>query len=211
MGKIKNLAFDFGGVFCELELQNCVKAFKALGFKDVDKFMNTVAQKGIFGDLESGKITDEDFRKGVSRHAGREVTWKECQDAWKAFVVKVETTNLKQLLTFREKGYRLALLSNTNPFMVSWFRSNELDGEGHGINFYIPQEHQYMSYEQKCMKPGREIFYKMLNGEGFAPEETMFVDDGAINLKTAKELGLRTFQPLNGENWGSRLENELKY
>lgn len=209
MAKIKNLVFDFGGVFCELELQNCVKAFKALGFKDVDEFMNTVAQKGFFGDLESGKITDEEFRRGVSNHARREVTWKECQYAWKAFVVKVETPNLKQLLTFREEGYHLALLSNTNPFMVSWFRSNELDGEGHSINYYIPQEHQYMSYEQKCMKPGREIFEKMLEAERFVPEETMFVDDGEVNLNTAKELGMHTFLPANGEHWGRRLEEYL--
>lgn len=207
---IKNLVFDFGGVFCQLELQGCIEAFKALGFSDVSEFMNTVAQKGMFGDLEAGKISDEEFRRGVSKRAGHEVSWEECQRAWKGFVVGVETENLDQLLRFRSEGYRLALLSNTNPFMASWFRSGELDGKGHGIGHYIPREDQYLSFEQKCMKPGREIFEKMLAGEGFNPAETMYVDDGEVNLRAAAELGMKTFLPINGEWWGKRLEEALR-
>ncbi len=209
MGKIKNLVFDFGGVFCSLDLQHCMDAFRQLGFKNVDEYMNIVSQKGFFGDLESGKITDEEFRIGVSRQAGREVSWSECQQAWKAFVVEVQVPNIKQLLRFRAEGYNLALLSNTNPFMASWFRSEELDGEGHGIGHYIAKEHQYLSHEMKCMKPGKEIFQKMLACERFNPAETLFVDDGEVNLKTASELGMHTFQPFNGEEWGGRLESLL--
>lgn len=203
---IKNLVFDFGGVFCRLELQRCIKAFEALGFSNVTEFMNIIVQKGIFGDVEAGKISDEAFRRGVSEQAGRDVSWAECQNAWKGFVVEVIPENLKQLLTFSSEGYRLALLSNTNPFMASWFRGADLDGNGNGMDYYIPHEHQYLSYEQKCMKPGREIFEKMLKGEGFAPEETLFVDDGEANLETASKLGMKTFLPANGERWGKRLE-----
>lgn len=205
---IKNLVFDFGGVFCKLELQRCVNAFEALGFNNVSEFMGTVMQKGFFGDLEAGGITDENFRRGVSKQAGREVSWDECQNAWKAFVVEVGQANLNQLLKLKSEGYNLALLSNTNSFMASWFRSKELDG--HGISHYIPREHQYLSFEQKCMKPGKEVFEKMLKGEGFTPEETLFIDDGEANLKTARELGMKTFMPSNGEHWGERLAKLLK-
>lgn len=209
MAKIKNLVFDFGGVFCRIELQRCVDAFESLGFKNVSEFMNLYAQKGFFGDMEAGKITDEEFRKCVSEHTGREVSWDECQKAWLAFMVEVPKSNLDELVKFRAQGYNLALLSNTNPFVTSWFRTSTFDGNGHGIDYYIPREHQYLSFEQKCMKPGKEIFNKMLKGEGFAPDETLFIDDGETNLKTARELGLHTFLPQNGEEWGARLESTL--
>lgn len=209
-GKIKNLVFDFGGVFVKIELQGCVEAFRSLGFNDVGEYLNPYQQKGLFGDLEAGRMTDEEFRRCIGEHCGREVGWDDCQKGWLGFMAGVEQANLGQLLKFKKEGYRLALLSNTNPFITSWFRSDKFDGNGHGIGHYIPQEHQYLSFEQKCMKPGKEIFGKMLEGEGFVPDETMFVDDGEANLNTAKELGMHTFQPINGEDWGSRLEKELK-
>ena len=207
---IKNLVFDFGGVFSKIELQRCIDAFEALGFKNVSEYMNLYYQKGFFGDMESGKITDEDFRRGVSEHAGREVSWEECQKAWLSFIAEVPKSNLEYVQKFKAEGYNVALLSNTNPYVTSWFRSDKFDGKGHGIDYYIPREHQYLSFDQKCMKPGKEIFEKMLHDEGFIPEETLFVDDGEGNLKTASELGIKTFLPTNGEHWGKRLEEYLE-
>lgn len=209
MGKIKNLVFDFGGVFVKIGLQGCVDAFRSLGFSDVDEYLNPYQQKGIFGDLEAGKITDEEFRSGISRHCGREVSWDDCQKGWLGFMAGVEHDNLDYLLKLKAEGYNLALLSNTNLFITSWFRSDKFDGNGHGIGYYIPHDNQYLSFEQKCMKPGREIFEKMLQGTGFKPDETLFVDDGQINLDAASALGLHTFLPLNGEAWGCRLEEYL--
>lgn len=207
---IKNLVFDFGGVFSKIELQRCIDAFEALGFKSVGEYMNLYYQKGFFGDMESGKITDEDFRREVSEHAGREVSWEECQKTWLSFIVEVAQSNLEYVQKFKAEGYNVALLSNTNPYVTSWFRSDKFDGKGHGIDYYIPREHQYLSYEQKCMKPGKEIFEKMLAGEGFVPEETMFIDDGEVNIETAGKLRMKTFMPANGEHWGRRLEKYLE-
>lgn len=203
---IKNIAFDFGGVFCKINLQGCVARFKALGFADIDQFLNEYAQKGIFGQLEAGEISDEQFRREVAVHVGHDVSWSECQHAWLGFMGGVMTDNLQALLSLRSRGYRLALLSNTNPFVTSWFRSPELDGKGNGIGHYIAQEHQYLSFEQKTMKPGKDIFLNMLRNEGFVPEETLFVDDGLVNIKTAQSLGLQTFQPENGEHWAAKLD-----
>lgn len=207
---IRNLAFDFGGVFCKIRLQGCVAAFRALGFENIGSFLNEYAQKGIFGQLEEGSITDGEFLRRVSAHVGHEVSWAECRQCWLGFIDGVLTGNLDELLRLRGKGYRVALLSNTNPFITSWFRSGAFDGRGHGIGFYIGQEHQYLSFEQKAMKPDGDIFRKMLSGEGFVAGETLFVDDGPANVLTAQGLGLKTFQPANGELWGGKLEALLR-
>lgn len=210
MTNIKNLVFDFGGVLCKIDLQHSADAFKRMGFSDVLNYMNPYAQKGFFGDLEAGKISGEEFRAKASQHCGHEVTWNDCQTAWRAFHVGMEQANLDWLVKLRQEGYNLALLSNTNPFMAGWFRSDQFDGRGNSIDHYIPRDRQYLSYELKCMKPGREIFERMLAGTGFRPEQTVFIDDGKANLEAAASLGMHTFQPENGESWGSRLNDMLK-
>lgn len=207
---IKNIVFDFGGVFAKIDVVRCMDVFKTLGLKDVEKYMDPYEQGGFFGDMEEGKIDDEEFRQKVNDLSGHDVSWDDCNRAWHAIIVGVVKGNLLKVLDLREKGYHVALLSNTNPFMTGWFRSDRFDGEGHGIGYYIPKEHQYLSYELKTMKPGKEIFRKMLDGEGFIPDETLFIDDGAENIKTAQSLGLRTYLPVNGEDWSHKIEAIIK-
>lgn len=210
MRKIKNLVFDLGGVLVEISLQGSVEAFKAIGFKDVEQYLNAYTQKGFIGDVEAGNISDEEFRQQVSRHVGREVSWEDCQRGWLGFMTEVKQANLDQLLKFKTMGYKIALLSNTNPFIARWFHSNEFDGRGHSLDDFIPREHQYLSFEQRSMKPGSKIFETMLTKERFNPDETMFIDDGTNNIKAAQELGIHAFQPVNGEVWGRSLENLLE-
>lgn len=199
---IKNLIFDFGGVFCRADLDSCIAAFKALGFSDVEDYLNRYAQKGMFGDLEAGKITDREFLEYVRRHTGREVTYEECRNAWLSFIAGLCEENVAQIPALKDKGYRVALLSNTNPFVASWIRNEIL---GIGLDSYIGRRHQYLSYEMKCMKPAKEIFERLLAAEGFIPEETLFIDDSEANLHSARSLGIRTFLVNDGEAWGERL------
>lgn len=206
LNMIKNLIFDFGGVFCTADLDSCVAAFKALGFSDIENYLNRYAQKGKFGDLESGKITDGEFLEYVRSHTGREVTYDECRNAWLSFIAGICEDNLARITELKAKGYRVALLSNTNAFVASWIRHDIL---GVGLDSYIDREHQYLSFEMKCMKPAAGIFEKLLEKESFVPEETLFIDDSEANLESARTLGIRTFFVSGGENWGERLESYL--
>lgn len=199
---IKNLIFDFGGVFCRADLDSCITAFKAMGFSDVEDYLNRYAQQGMFGKLESGEITDEEFLEYVRRHTGCEVTYEECRNAWLSFIAGLCEENVAQIPALKDKGYRVALLSNTNPFVASWIRNEIL---GIGLDSYIDRRHQYLSYEMKCMKPAKEIFERLLAAEGFIPEETLFIDDSEANLQSARSLGIRTFLVNDGEAWGDRL------
>jgi putative hydrolase of the HAD superfamily len=56
------------------------------------------------------------------------------------------------------------------------------------------------------MKPRREIFEMMLRGQESLPEETLFVDDGPRNVKTASAMGMHTLCPVNNEDWIPALE-----
>jgi putative hydrolase of the HAD superfamily len=200
---IRNIAFDLGGVVVALSYEQAVKRFEELGLKDARKRLDAFEQRGIFGDLESGRITAEDFRRELSVLIGRELTMEECGTAWQGYVDHVPKRNLKALLSLRARGYKVCLLSNTNPFIMQW-ASNDFDGEGHPISDFF--DALYLSYECQVMKPRREIFEMMLRGQESLPEETLFVDDGPRNVKTASAMGMHTLCPVNNEDWIPALE-----
>ena len=205
--KIKNIAFDLGGVVVALNFEQAVRRFENLGLKDARQRLDAFEQKGVFGDLESGRITAEDFRQELSMMVGRELTMDECATAWQGYMDHVPKRNLATLLDLRARGYKVCLLSNTNPFILQW-ANIDFDGEGHPISHYFDK--LYLSYECKVMKPRREIFEMMLSGQKSLPEETIFVDDGARNVATAAAMGMQTLCPANNEDWTAALENMLR-
>lgn len=204
--KIKNIAFDLGGVVVALNYEEAVRRFEAIGLKDARQRLDAFEQKGIFGELECGKITAEDFRKELSLLTGRELTHEECYTAWTGYIDHVPAVNLKALRSLRERGFKVCLLSNTNPFILQW-AERDFDGKGHSIGDYF--DSLYLSYKCKVMKPNREIFRMMLEGQDALPEETIFIDDGPRNVETAIAMGMKTLCPVNNEDWTLALENML--
>ena len=204
---IKTILFDMGGVVITLAQPQAIERFKALGLKDAEQRLDAYTQQGIFGDLESGKITDEDFRRELSVLVGRELTWQECLNAWKGYCGDVPKRNLRKMKELRERGYRVVLLSNTNPFMMSWVMSNEFDGEGHSLAYYL--DAAYESYKCGAMKPDARFFNAVIEGEKLIRSESLFIDDGPRNLEAARARGIHTLLVNNGEDWTGKLEDIL--
>ena len=207
MTEIKNIAFDLGGVVVALNYEQAVKRFENIGLKDARQQLDAFEQKGIFGDLECGRITTEDFRSELSVLTGRNLTMEDCYTAWLGYMDNVPKRNLKALLSLRTRGYKVCLLSNTNPFIMQWAKK-DFDSEGHPIGHFF--DALYLSFECKVMKPHRKIFEMMLSGQKALPEETIFVDDGQRNIETASEMGMHTLCPVNNEDWTVALENMLQ-
>lgn len=190
-----------------LSFEQAVKRFEEIGLADARQRLDAFEQKGIFGDLESGRISAENFRRELSLLVGRELSMDDCYQAWHGYVDHVPKRNLEAILSLRAKGYKVCLLSNTNPFMMQW-ADNDFDGEGHPIGYFF--DAMYLSYECQTMKPRREIFEMMLKGQQAQPEETLFVDDGPRNVEAAKALGMQTLCPQNNEDWIEPLEAMLR-
>ncbi len=196
---INNILFDLGGVIITLDQQQSVRRFEELGLKDAQQRLNAYTQEGIFGDLEGGLIDAETFRRELSLLVGRQVTHAECAYAWQGYAKEVPQRNLDALQRLRSEGYRLLLLSNTNPYMMEWVNSADFDGHGHGVGHYF--DALYLSYEMRLMKPAEEIFLRVLMAEQVPPSSCLFIDDGPRNVATASQVGLNTFCPENGADW----------
>lgn len=208
MEKIKKIAFDFGGVIIRQNQQQAVERFKQIGLLDAEERLGAYTQQGIFGQLEEGKITAEDFRWQLSLLIRRAVTIEDCSYAWRGYCDGLPQRNLEALQRLRREGYGLSILSNTNPFMMGWALSQDFDGNGHSLADYV--DALYLSYQMKVMKPSAEIFRRVLEAESVRPEELLFVDDSSHNISAAQELGIATFQPVNGEDWTEELFQLLR-
>lgn len=205
---IKNIIFDLGGVIITISHQEALRRFLQLGLKDAERQLDPYTQNGIFGDLEEGKISAEEFRKELSNMVGRELTYGECQYAWHGYRADLPQRNLDALKKLKQQRYRLILLSNTNPFMMDWAESEEFDGKGNPIQHYF--DALYMSYRVKAMKPSEHFFRYVIDQEQIDPDETLFVDDGPRNVAVAESLGIHTFCPKNGDDWTDEIYDYLK-
>ena len=199
MYKVKNIVFDFGGVVVTLDHKNAVRKFSQLGLADAEKQLDPYTQGGIFGELELGKINADQFISKLGKMCGKKLTYDMCLDAWLGYRKELPERNLRALRQLREEGYRLILLSNTNPFMMQWAQSKDFDGMGNSVDDYF--DSLYLSYKMGAMKPDSAFFRRVLMNEGIMPFETLFVDDGPRNVAAASQLGINTYCPINGVDW----------
>ncbi len=205
---IRNIVFDLGGVIMTICQEEAIKRFKSIGLKNVEDYLNPYTQTDIFGDIEEGKISAEQFREKLSELIGKEVTYEECKFAWLGYRQDVPLRNLDILRKLKAQGYKLILLSNTNPFMMSWGLSGEFDGNGNSLESYF--DSLYLSYKLGVMKPNKKIFQYIIDNEKIQPGESLFIDDGERNINAARLLGFKTLCPINGEDWTKELIELLK-
>lgn len=204
---IKNVVFDFGGVIVDIDRDKAVQTFVRLGLTDADSRLDKYHQTGIFQELEEGKLSAEQFCKQLGDLCGRELTMQETKQAWLGFFNEVDARKLNYILALR-KSYRVYILSNTNPFVMSWACSPEFSPAGKPLNDYCDK--MYLSYQTGYTKPAPEIFDFMVKDSKMVPSETLFVDDGSSNIQRGRELGFQTFQPENGADWREELTAMLK-
>ena len=204
---IKVIALDLGGVVVKLNFQQALRHFQEVGLADAERYLNPFQQQGFFGDLEGGRINAEEFRQELGRLTGREMTREECMYACMGFIECVPQGSLDTVTRLRQAGYRVVLLSNTNPYVMSWAMSPAFDGRGRAMSDYF--DACFLSYACRMMKPDPDIFRFVLDNELIRPDELLFVDDGPRNIEVARELGIQAILATDAETWPAELDKYL--
>lgn len=203
---IKNVVFDFGGVVVDIDRRRAVDAFVRLGLTDADTILDKYHQTGIFLELEEGTLSESDYRKRLGEMCKRTLEWEEVRRAWLAFITGMDERKLAFFEKLRSK-YRLFVLSNTNPYIMSWACSSEFSSGKKPLNDYF--DRLYLSYQIGYTKPDRRIFDYMLCDASLQPAETLFVDDGAANIEAGKKVGMHTLLVENGDDWREKVSAAL--
>ena len=195
---IKNILLDMGGVIFRQDTAEACRRFQKLGL-DTDFYMGEYGQKDFFLDLETGRIDTSEFCKRLAQVTGHEhISYEEAEHCWLGFIRDVPMKGLHYLLRLK-RNYHLGLLSNTNPFIMNYNRSERFCIEGIPVTHYL---HSFFcSYEMGVCKPNIEIYQQTLEKGNFKPEETIFVDDSKKNIDVANTLGIHGLHVEANSDW----------
>ena len=180
------LIFDFGNVLIEIDPARSIQAFQALG-APADLHLDA----DFFHDFETGILSAAEFRDALRGQLGRATSRSSLDAAWNALLLEIPPKTLRVLRSLRTQGYRLALLSNTNPIHIDEVR-RRLGPFGYG-EFARCFERIFYSYEMGLRKPDPAIYAAVDRELGIAsPAEVLFVDDNAANIASAARHGWGT-------------------
>lgn len=183
----KALIFDMGGVLVDLDIEDCKRAFKEyLGYDRIDEIIDPCHQKGIYGDLEEGKLTAEEFRQIVLSESRPGSQAEDVDRAMWHILTGIEPYKIS-LLKRLAKNYDLYMLSNNNAICLP--RSRQLFAQAGGSleELFLKC---YFSFEMKALKPSEAFYKAVMEDIGGAPEDMLFIDDSQKNVEGSIKAGL---------------------
>ena len=191
----KAVVFDIGGVLIGLDMDRCIRAFRDdLGFKRINQLLDPYHQKGIIGELEGGKLSENHFKELVLAECRQGTMPEDIDKALGQLLISEmdpRTVNAVKRLVGK---YPLYLLSNNNPISmrncIEVMKSN-------GLNPDKTFTGQFISSEMKMLKPSKEFYLTVILKIGVAPGDIIFIDDNLQNVEGARAVGIdaRLFVP----------------
>jgi putative hydrolase of the HAD superfamily len=134
--------------------------------------------------LDQATMTVEDYWRAIGRDLTADWTDARLHALWSTDFrswLEVNQDVLDVLVDLRRGGTRMAMLSNAGPDFSSYYRNGML-----GQYF----EQVFTSGELGVLKPDPAIFTAVLDALGVGPADVVFVDDRAVNVQTAEDLGM---------------------
>ncbi|MBM1107515.1 HAD family phosphatase [Aurantibacter crassamenti] len=181
---IKNIIFDFGDIFINLD--------KQIVFREAERFGGTAERmpqlQKINNEFEVGAISPTEFVSALQEVYPKASTL-EIENIWNGMLLDFPDYRLEFITKLAgEKKYRLFLLSNTNAMHIPYLAKKW--GYEKYNEFKNCFEKFYLSQEIGMRKPNAEIFEFVLNENGLIAEETFFIDDTKENTDAAEKLGI---------------------
>ncbi|NNL15751.1 MAG: HAD-IA family hydrolase [Flavobacteriaceae bacterium] len=182
---IKNLIFDFGDVFLNLNkpgaMRNALDVFQIEKLTDEMVAINCLYEQGL---VSTSVFIN--FYFNYFPHISR----KDVIKIWNYVLVEFPKYKFEFLQNLRgQNKYKLILLSNTNELHMEWVKNQ--------VPFYIDFKNCfdrfYLSHEINLRKPDRAIFEFVIQENNLVPSETLFIDDTKENTDAANQIGIHTW------------------
>lgn len=201
-GGIKNIIFDFGDIFINLDKIGAIK--NTLELYDITELTTEMAQVNM--DYEKGLTTTESFIKFYTT-AYPHISEIKIIETWNCILLNFPPHRL-DFIKKTSKKYRCFLLSNTNKMHIDWIKNDwgmELYNE-----FKNCFEQFYLSHEINMRKPDANIYKYVLNENNLIALETLFIDDTKENTDTTISLGIHSWNLIPGKEDIANLFNIKK-
>jgi putative hydrolase of the HAD superfamily len=187
---VKNLIFDLGGVILDLSVDHTLESFTSLSPLPKSRVQELYVSTPGFLEYEKGLIDDDAFRSCVRETFSISADDDAIDTSWNAMLRGIAGVKLDLLMKLQNE-FQVFLLSNTNA--IHLHHINEIilpKGKQNSLDDYFHKA--YYSHRMRMRKPDAEIFEQVLEENHLVPEQTLFLDDYAVNIEGAKSLGIKT-------------------
>lgn len=183
---LKNIIFDFGDIFINLDKQAPIKEMQKWGLKDFEPpFMELLFsyEKGLM-DSETFIVKMNEFFPTANH--------EQIKTGWNSIILDFPEYRLEFIEQLAmEKEYNLILLSNTNALHIEKVIENM--GKERFERFKKCFGRFYLSHEINFRKPDAEIYQFVLDTNNLKASETFFIDDTLENTLASEKLGITSW------------------
>ncbi|MFT8316351.1 MAG: HAD family phosphatase [Clostridium sp.] len=180
---INNIIFDLGNVLLDFKPVEYLRT----KFDDEEKIQEIFEEIFLSEEwpmLDRGVITEEEAIDRIcSRSNGNVELIKFVMCNWYEMFTPIEDTVIA-LKKLKDKGYKIYYLSN--------FHMLSFESVTKRYEFFKYFDGGVVSYEEKALKPEEDIYKRLVERYEIHPEESIFIDDIAVNIEGAKKLGFET-------------------
>ena len=196
-GKLDAILWDFGGVFTTSPFENFNLLEERCGApRDFIRTLNSVnPTTNAWAQFESNQVSLEEFDElfaKESKLAGHEIRGKE--------VISMLSGDLRpkmvELLKLCKEQYKVACITNNVKAGRGPGMSSDDDKASKESKVMVLFDDVIESSVEGIRKPNPEIYKLACQRISVEPEKCLFIDDLGINLKPAKELGMKTIKVL---------------
>ncbi|MFS4468139.1 HAD-IA family hydrolase [Maribacter sp. 2210JD10-5] len=199
---IKNIIFDFGDVFIDLDKEAPFRELARFGFTSLTPELDKACKEYEMGSMNSNEFIS------ILKKNFPSATETEIIAAWNSIILDFPEHRLVFLEQLKsENDYRLFLLSNTNALHIEKVVQNM--GTERYERFKNCFEQFYLSHEIQLRKPNATIYEYVLKTNDLNVYETFFVDDTKENTDAAQRMGIFCWNLQVGEEDIVQLKNKL--
>jgi len=196
MRNLNTLLFDLGGVLIEL---GSVADMMATSPQEPESIWENWITSSSVSSFESGNCNEVTFSQSMVEEFQLTISPDEFLVRFKAWP-RGTYEGATELLEALSRRYRLICLSNTNSTHYHHFLKHQ------AVMSHF--EASFLSHQTGVLKPQAAAFENVLCGLGLAPDEVLFFDDHASNVRAARDMGFHA-EKVNAPSDIEKRLNEL--
>ena len=208
--KINTIIFDFGGVITDSPLKEFRKLEKInyIESGSISKVVMNNPDTNSWAKCERGEIDIKEFSFLFEKEAELLGYNIDISMVLKKLYGPIRPMMVKKIKLLIQNNYKVVCLTNVLKGMKSITPINRTKEVEKILKYF---HKVYESCELGMRKPEKRIYKYLVDDLNVFPENCVFLDDLGDNLKTAKNLGIKTIKVVNPNEALSELDSILKF
>jgi glucose-1-phosphatase len=181
--RLRAIVFDIGRVLVRVDVSRAMKQLGAGPTMSPAELWAAIEKDPRWVDWQEGRISARDWHLHLTRRLGLSLSFDEFVRSWNQ-VLDPEPIQNDGLLARLAKGYRLGLLSNTDPIHVAHMEAT------YTFFRHFPAPARIYSCVHRASKPSPVLYLEALRACRVQANEAVYIDDVPAYVEAARNLGM---------------------